>query len=207
MSDSLLLLKYLTAFVLFVSHVTLFGYMELKWSLFLPLLLSSHHFLSRNSGWMISVSLALYLFYQRGTIFPTFLSLCGVILQFNQQEKLSYLFFFLLEAIFFFSSAKSRQERNEIDSELIQFKPYEAEIRQYLLQKDPSLLHKVDGLLVKYEGKEDELMRKLRSKYEITSHTASSSSSSAAATSMAPITLPSSHHHPFIVRSTPHKRT
>jgi hypothetical protein len=140
----------------------------------------------RNSGWIFSVSLALYLFYQRGILFPTFLSICGVVLQFNQQEKLTYLFFFLLEISFFFSSGSSRSQRNEIDSEIVQFKPYEAEIRQYLLQKDPSLLHRVDGLLLKYEGKEDELMRKLKSKYEITSHTSSTSVLSSVPSSSAP---------------------
>jgi hypothetical protein len=166
MSDSFLLMKYLTSLGAILAHVTLYGYIELKWfvNLLSPQFFPTSFFF-RQCGYLFTFLIALYLLYQRKSFLPIILSSCGYLLSSYHHTKLSYAFFFMIEFLYFFGS-----QPKEIDHEIIQFKPYEREIRQYLLKKDPSLLHKVDNLLVKYSGREEELMQKLRSKYEITSH-------------------------------------
>mmetsp|Transcript_3018 Transcript_3018/g.5404 ORF Transcript_3018/g.5404 Transcript_3018/m.5404 type:complete len:347 (-) Transcript_3018:163-1203(-) len=47
----------------------------------------------------------------------------------------------------------------------VDFSPHESSVRQFLLEHDPSLLYKVDSLLIKYKGREKVLMQKLRKKY------------------------------------------
>lgn len=58
-------------------------------------------------------------------------------------------------------------EQGEEDDTLVKFRPYEEEIRQFLLEKDPSLLSRVDSLLIKYKGKERQLLQKLKAKYSV----------------------------------------
>ncbi len=56
-------------------------------------------------------------------------------------------------------------EQREEDDTIVKFRPYEEDIRQFLLEKDPSLLPRVDSLLIKYSGKERQLFQKLKAKY------------------------------------------
>jgi hypothetical protein len=163
-SDYFLLLEYLASLGALLAHVTLYGYFELKWLVnFLHLIIFIDSL--RQCGYLFTFLIAIYLLYQRKSFLPIIISSCGYFLSAYHHTKLSYAFFFMLEFLYFFGS-----QPKEIDEDSVQFKPYEKEIRQYLLKKDPSLLHKVDSLLVKYSGREDELMQKLKSKYEITSH-------------------------------------
>lgn len=149
--DYLLLLDYGVTFAITLSQVLVFGYVEYRW----------------ESGWIVSLLIALYLFIQRGTFIPTMISLGGLVMTNINQPKIGYTFFFILELIYVFGKNHKVGE-----SEDVHFNPHEKKIRQYLLKKDPSMLSRVDNLLSKYSGREDELLRKLRSKYEITKHTA-----------------------------------
>lgn len=45
---------------------------------------------------------------------------------------------------------------------VIHWRPYEKEIRKYLFENDPSLLHRVDDLLDKYRGEEKNLLNELK---------------------------------------------
>lgn len=56
-------------------------------------------------------------------------------------------------------------QQREDDDATVSFRPYETQIRQLLLQKDPSMLHRVDSLLERYRGKEKQLLQQLKGKY------------------------------------------
>jgi len=131
-----------------ILHVIVFGYVELKWSL----------------GWVISCLLTLYLLVKRKSIIPPILCALEYSIANSGQKKVSYVCFLLLEWLYF---TCTRGNETEVS---VDFQPREQEIRKYLMAKDPSKLHKVDDWMVKYKGKEDELLRRLKSKYEITHH-------------------------------------
>lgn len=56
-------------------------------------------------------------------------------------------------------------EQRERDDTIVSFRPYEEDIRQFLMERDPNLLPRVDSLLIKYKGKERQLFQKLQAKY------------------------------------------
>lgn len=56
-------------------------------------------------------------------------------------------------------------EQRERDDTVVSFRPYEEDIRQFLMERDPNLLPRVDSLLIKYKGKEKQLFQKLQAKY------------------------------------------
>lgn len=84
-------------------------------------------------------------------------SLAAIFLNNNQEIKLFSFVMLLLISLFL--------EQREEDDTVVEFRPCEEEIRQYLLERDPSLLPRVDSLLIKYKGKERQLLQKLKVKY------------------------------------------
>ncbi len=77
------------------------------------------------------------------------------------EEITQFISFILLELMLLFSSAHT------VDDTLVPLKPYEQQIRQHLLQGDPSQLHRVDTLLIKYKNREAELLKRIQAKYPI----------------------------------------
>ena len=63
-----------------------------------------------------------------------------------------------------------------------QWRPFEKEIRQFLMQNDPTVLHRVDDALDEYEHREGELYRLLLQSYESRRRNSSSGSSSSSST-------------------------
>lgn len=61
-----------------------------------------------------------------------------ILLSTTNHQKLSYLFFIILEIVYINRSSHYVKEPE------VTFKSYEQEIRQYLMKKDPSVLYKVD---------------------------------------------------------------
>lgn len=49
----------------------------------------------------------------------------------------------------------------------VDFKPYESEVRKFLMRNDPSILHLVDDMLLKYNGDGDALMKDLIEQYRL----------------------------------------
>lgn len=75
----------------------------------------------------------------------------------NQEIRLGSFAILILISLFL--------EQREEDDTIVKFRPYEEEIRQFLLDTEPALLSRVDSLLVKYKGKEKQLLQKLKAKY------------------------------------------
>jgi hypothetical protein len=52
-----------------------------------------------------------------------------------------------------------------LPTDIVQFRPYEAEIRQFYFEHNPAMLHNVDALLDKHAGRERELYERIQRKY------------------------------------------
>lgn len=85
--------------------------------------------------------ISLYLLYKSGEFYPVLLSLLILFLSSTNNQKFAYVIFVILEIIYF--NQKNKSEELGVD-----FKPYEKEIRQLLLKKDPSVLYKVSSLFI-----------------------------------------------------------
>jgi len=111
-----------------------------------------------NSGFIVGVPLGLMLIFRRNW-WSALCVMAYLSSLFFDNEHLRFLGFISLLSVHCFISSS--------DSELtsVKFAPYEEEIRQYLFKTDPSVLHKVDGWLKKYKGKESELLSKVKAKY------------------------------------------
>jgi hypothetical protein len=70
---------------------------------------------------------------------------------------------FLSTLVIHFSAPDHSVKDDPLQSDLVStFKPYEEEIRKYLLWNNPSLLHLVDTLLDRYAGREEILLEEIR---------------------------------------------
>lgn len=49
--------------------------------------------------------------------------------------------------------------------DIVQFRPYETQIRQFYFEHNPAMLHNVDALLDKHKGRERELYERIKNKY------------------------------------------
>lgn len=128
-----------------VAFAVLFAYLEQQVSL----------------GILASALLTFVLFRQkcqRWLALVLFLSEVGL-LYYAQQKYISFLSFLCLEMITLFCNPVG-------DPAKIQgWRPYEKEIRAFLMKHDPTVLHRVDDALLEYENNEKELLRLLKSSY------------------------------------------
>ena len=79
---------------------------------------------------------------------------------YRQVPEIGLILFVLFN--FFLSREHAYVQNNEL---VVEFQPYEQEIRKLLMEKDPKLLHKVDSLLRKYKGAELELLNIIKDRY------------------------------------------
>jgi len=113
-----------------------------------------------NRGHIAAILLGVYLVqYYRyylisGSLFIAYVA--GLYLQL-QEVAFSAFLLMLLNTMFM-------QYRQASDT-IVSFRPYEEEIRQFLFEKDPSKLSKVDSMLKLYRGREKTLLNLLQSKY------------------------------------------
>lgn len=112
-----------------------------------------------NSGMIVGIVLSLYV--ARGSRwFGKVVAIAYLASLWHQNDLLQFALFVALDALLLVLPASQSE-----DDTLVQFRPYEEEIRQYLFKADPSVLHKVDTWLDKYRGRETELLRKVKEKY------------------------------------------
>jgi hypothetical protein len=109
-------------------------------------------------GYVVIILLWLYLASSQ-LFFSTFL--LGLYYYFTKNGLLEYRFMVFLTMLVLLSISPS----GENDDAKVNFKKYEEEIRQLYLRYNPEMLPKVDGILVKYRGRERELIQQLRQKY------------------------------------------
>lgn len=132
----------LTRGLLFVAAVLFYGYFQkVSASGFLVAVVLGLRFLSQRR-WLPSAAFVAYL----ATLF----------VEVESVQSTAYLF---LASSLLWSSP-----REQSDTE-VRFKPFEEEIRQFLFKHDHTVLHKVDGWLAKYAGKELELLERVKAKY------------------------------------------
>ena len=128
-----------------IAFAVLFAYLEQQVSL----------------GILASALLTFVLFRQqcqRWLALVLFLSEVGL-LYYAQMKYISFLSFLCLEMITLFCNPVG-------DPTKIQgWRPYEKEIRTFLLKHDPTVLHRVDQALMEFENNEKELLRLLKSSY------------------------------------------
>lgn len=154
MTDHVLLVNYAISCVIYFLQVALFGYLELKY----------------NSGLYAAGILAFLLVWKKKIYWGLLIVALEAFAYETDHKKISYICFMVL--MYMYISHPDPVSGADIESsDEVAFRPYEVEIRKYLMQKDPSLLHKVDDYLTKYQGREDELLGRLKSKYEIKEHT------------------------------------
>lgn len=95
---------------------------------------------------------------QRWLALMLFLTELGL-LYYAHMKYISFLSFLCLEVITLFCNPVG-------DPTKIQgWRPYEKEIRTFLLKHDPTVLHRVDQALMEFENNEKELLRLLKSSY------------------------------------------
>jgi hypothetical protein len=109
-------------------------------------------------GYVVTFMLSLYLF-KKGSYIALLLGFVQIGFLYYKLLCPNYVVFLLLEGVFLVLLP------NKDDDLTIKMKPYEKEIRQFLLEHDPSVLHEVDSWLSKFEGKEDEYYELLLNKY------------------------------------------
>ena len=103
------------------------------------------------------------------------LALCQYVLdQYYKQQKLGYMFFFLLDILSIFLDQSSG------DNARVNYRPYEREVREFLLKNDSSKLHIVDSWLDQYKGREKQLLQLLQDRYSQPLKTTANKSSSSA---------------------------
>lgn len=136
-------IRFITQILLTISLIILFGYCETK----LP-----------GTGFIVTFSTAYWLAYWHDNfIFPLLLVLIEISLRFLTTSKVVNIPFFILCAILF--RCTSSQEST------IKLRPYEKEIRKFLLKHDPSLLHQVDDMMARHRYHERELYEELQDQY------------------------------------------
>ena len=86
------------------------------------------------------------------------------------QAQASLVLFLLLVVQLFVSRAKNLDGSSAHDEANIHQRPYEKELRSLLLNHDPSKLSKVDSMLDNNRGHEEDLLKKLKKQYGITSN-------------------------------------
>lgn len=77
-------------------------------------------------------------------------------------KYISFLLFFAL-VIYSTRHTDDSDDNSEVN---VDFKPYESEIRHFLMKTDPSKLHLVDDMLLKYRGDGEELLETLKEEYK-----------------------------------------
>jgi hypothetical protein len=78
-------------------------------------------------------------------------------------KYLSYAIFSVLAIYWAYPSIQNKDDVSEV---LVTFKPFETDIRQFLMRKDPMKLHLVDDMLEKYGGDGESLLEVLTKEYQ-----------------------------------------
>lgn len=127
-------------FLCFVTLFLLFAYVEILF----------------ESGWVVAAGLALYLLRRNCILLPILGLIIYAFAGYLQAKPIYVATFVLLESVLFQSS------NHKEDDTKVSMKPHETEIRSLLYRSNPAKLHKVDNMLVKYQGRELELLTKLQ---------------------------------------------
>lgn len=114
-----------------------------------------------QSGIYVTIALSLYLMRYVSLWKSLLLLATHLVSYYYQLRAVVFLSFFFLNALFLFGS----YYRNDDDT-FVQLKPYEKEIRQLLMKYNTEALTRVDSLLLKYKGREKQLLKKIQDKYE-----------------------------------------
>lgn len=117
---------------------------------------------SSGQGYLLGVPLFLYPARHR-RFSALMLYMCQLCAYIFIDKYVSYCFFMMLAI---FSTVISSGDSPDVDDD-VQFKPYESEIRKFLMRRDPSKLHLVDDMLIKYNDDGKELLAVLQKEYDI----------------------------------------
>ena len=147
-----------------LTFLFLFGYFEAKY----------------RSGVAVTVALFIYfLFYCKIKSWLTVIyaiallsSEIALITLVNDYKFFHPIFFLLLDV-----AQLLVEEKTATDDTVVQLLEYEQEIRSLLIKHNPTLLHKVDNMLLQNKGKEKQLYDQLKVKFANGSQTSSSSGS------------------------------
>ena len=112
-----------------------------------------------QSGIFVTIGLGLYLMRYVSLTKALVLLLAHLVGHIYHMPVLVFLTLVSLDLLYFFGGTHD-------DDALVNLKPHEKEIRQLLLKHNPDALRKVDNLLIKYRGRERDLLKKIQDKYE-----------------------------------------
>ncbi len=117
-------------------------------------------------GSIISAYIIFQIFSRSELNFVTFGSLIALFYQlycFYSNLDFVYNIMFLVILLFDLLIWEGFDDQDEDDK--VNFRPYEEELRSFMFKTKPSKLHRVDGWLDKYYGREREFIDKLKTKY------------------------------------------
>ena len=110
-----------------------------------------------NAGFVATVAVSAYAYSNKKSWIILFLCLIHIIMTWYQFKQAGVLVFLFLDILLIIDAgSESSSIYDNLDS--VEFKPHEREIRQFLFKNNPKMLHEVDTLLFKFEGREDELL-------------------------------------------------
>ena len=148
------MLSFVANIVKAVGAFLIFGYFEFKFSY----------------GYIVIFLLSLHLV-RRKVYLAAPVALCQYALVYYKQQKLGYLFFLILDMLIFCDTTVA-------DNAKVTYRPFEKELREFLLKHDSSKLHIVDSWLDQYKGREKQLLRLLHDRYSSQSRTSDNPKSS-----------------------------
>jgi hypothetical protein len=128
------------------THVFAFGYLEYVFGCgyILPILLASYSSRKKIEWTLVT------------------LSALGAWLHTHDLQHLGFVVYILFDILYLFWPTCKKAEVAPIPV----LRPYERDIRAYLFEHDPRILHQVDSMLEEYKGSEEELYNGIRMTYE-----------------------------------------
>jgi hypothetical protein len=111
-------------------------------------------------GIIVAIALSLYLMRYVCLKRSLFLLAIHLLAHYYEYRVVVFISFYFMDALYFFGGNKND------DDTFVKLQPYEKEIRQLLFKYNPEALGRVDSLLLKYKGRERDLLKKIRDKYE-----------------------------------------
>lgn len=110
-------------------------------------------------GYVVTALASLYLYTLGFKYFAPLMFVVEIATRFTEIKLLTYWSFVILVAALMFTDSTVE------DDTKVKLRPYEKEIRKFLMENDTSLLGKVDKMLDENKGKEAQLLEKLQSDY------------------------------------------
>ena len=110
-------------------------------------------------GWVVAAAIALYLAWFQFWLLPLLLGVCNCAASYYGVRPAMLVSFLVLDFLLMLPRRKS------IDDTMVKMRPHEAEVRAFLFNTSPSMLHRVDGMLDEYKGREGSLLIKLQDEF------------------------------------------